>query len=345
MDRMTNSIRILEHTLFWFVYWIFISFSGGLYDFDFTTISLYTLSLLPLTIGTTYLFVYKILPIYFKRKVFYFILYSILLLFIAIVSKRLSIQYIQFPLFYANQDFTFDFFNWYRIVQHLLQICATIGIVSAIKLYRNWRKVNSKMEVLQIEKRNAELNFLRAQVHPHFLHNTLNSIYYEAIKKTDKTADLIIQLSDLLRFTLQECNKNSILLTKEIELIDNYIALEKSRYGSRVSVIFKVDGDTKKEIPPLICFSLIENAFKHGVAEQTENCVIEILLNIKKDQLILKVTNPLNQTTGSKDFFGASKGIGLDNVTKQLNLIFNKSYTLKNEIKENTFTSYLQIPV
>jgi len=337
--------RTTEHILFWLAYWVFLSFSAGLYDLDFITVSLYALSHLPLTIITTYLFVYKILPFFFQEKKLLFFLTTMLLIISALLLKRTSIQYFQFPLFYANEDWTFTFFEWYRIVGHLLQIGATIGLISALKLYREWRRTQDKLDILQTEKRKLELNYLKAQTNPHFLFNTLNSIYYNVVNKTsDSAAKSIIQLSELLRFVLYECKEDFIPIEKEIQLINNYIELQKSRYQDRLTVNLLVNGNLKEVIPPLICFSLIENAFKHGMSESIGECIIEITIQIDTNNFSICIKNPISESIDSYSS-GSSKGLGLINVNRQLTLIYNDTYKLTDKVENNTYICVLEIPI
>lgn len=341
---MMDKKRIFEHVLFWGAYWFLLSLASGLYDLDYTTIGLYNLSLLPITVPFTYLFVYWILPRFFTEKTFLFILLSLLAFAVALFLKRLSTQYIQYPLLYGDSDYTFTFFNWYRIIGNLMQLAATVGIVAGFKYYRDWRKTKEKVNALQTEKQEAELSFLKAQIHPHFLFNTLNSIYYEVLRKSEEAPNLIIKLSDILRFTLYECNDQFIPAAKEIELIRSYIALEQSRYGDRLTVHLNVEGKTEKLIPPLICFSLVENAFKHGASENKDHSEIEISFMLREYTLKLEVRNPVMETEQA-DVLGASKGIGLENITRQLTLIFDDHYELRTEKEENRFMSTLEIPL
>ena len=336
--------RAVEHTLFWLFYWVFISFSAGLYDLDFRTVALYSLSNLPLTIVTTYTFVYLILPIYFKGNRALFLLFSGVLLISALFLKRLSVLYIQFPLFYANTDWTFTFFDWYRIVGHLMQLCATIGVVSAFKIYRDWKRAKSKLDALQMEKRTLELSYLKAQTNPHFLFNTLNSIYYDVVNKTNDSAQSIIQLSELLRFMLYECNEDFIPIEKEIQLINNYIELQKRRYKKRITVNFEMDGNLERLIPPLISFSLVENAFKHGMSESIGDCTIEIAIRVDADNYSLEIKNPVSDPIENYPS-GSSKGLGLSNVRRQLLLIYDDNYILTNKTEDNVYICTLRLPL
>lgn len=341
---MSGKRRVLEHVAFWCLHWLLLSLYGGLYDLDFATTALYNLTHLPLTILLTYLCVYRILPLYFHGRVLLFVACSVLAFTSTILLKRLSTQYIQFPWLYTGTDYTFTFFNWYRIVGHWVQLAATVGIVAGLKHYRDWQRTKDRVEALSAEKREAELSFLKAQVHPHFLFNTLNSIYYEVLRKSDVAPDLIIRLCDILRFTLYECKDEHIPIAQEIALIENYVALEQRRYGDRLRVTLSVQGATSEMIPPLICFSLVENAFKHGTSENKDRSHIQILIHVDAERLRLEVQNPV-AAAHQEDVLGASKGIGMENITHQLELIFGHRYSLRNESRGETFYSILEIPL
>ncbi len=338
-----DSKRILEHLVFWLVYWLMISFFQGLYDLNFAKMLWSSLMHLPLTIVSTYFFIYVILPLVYEKKLLLFLAYSILLLAASVILRRISIAYIHFPIFFAESGYTFNFFDWYRIGGHFVQSIEVIGIVSGIKYYRDWNRNRNKIDALTKEKKEAELSFLKAQVHPHFLFNTLNSIYYEVLKKSDKAAELVIQLSELLRFTLYECKDDFIYLHKEIKIIENYIEIEKSRYGSRLKVTSRFDKDTEVKIPPLILFSIVENSFKHGVSDQKGVSEIDISISVLNEKVRLDISNPVSKNI-KKDALGASEGIGLDNTMRQLDIIYNSRYILENTIKDNSYNCILEIP-
>lgn len=336
--------RILEHILFWCLHWLVLSLYGGLYDLDFGTTVLYNLTDLPLTILVTYLFVYGILPLYFQRRWGAFAASAILVFGVALLLKRILTQFVLYPWLYTDSEFTFTFFNWYKIMGHLVELTTTAGIVAGLKYFRDWQRTKDKVEALSAEKRAAELSFLKAQVHPHFLFNTLNSIYYEVLRKSDAAPDLIIRLCDILRFTLYECKDALIPIDREIELIKSYIALEQCRYGERLTVAFSVTGETVALVPPLVCFSLVENAFKHGTSENKDRSHIAISIGVTTDRLRLEVQNPL-AVADQQDVLGASKGIGMQNITRQLDLIFGDRYRLHNAPQGDRFISILEIPL
>lgn len=342
MKRERNFSIYVQHFLFWILYWIIISLSAGLYDYDFSTIFLFTLSTLPLTIVTVYLFVYKILDPYYTKDRLRFILLSIVLLLCFVFTKRISVQYIQFPLLYAGGDYTFTFFDPYRLVTYALQIFTITGVFIGVKFYNEYRLEKVKVRTLKEEKRNIELQFLRSQLHPHFLFNTLNSLYYEVVNKTDNAGELLIKLSEILRYSLYESKDDLIPLEKEIRLINNYIDLEKSRYGDRLKVNLTIQGNESVLVPPLLCFSLIENAFKHGVATQLSNSEISIDINSSNELLRLSIDNPYEKTR-EKDEFNARKGIGLINVRKQLDLLYSQNYLLESSANNGRYLTKLEI--
>jgi len=336
--------RVSEHILFWLAYWIMISFIQGLYDLDFSKMLLSSLSQLPLTIFSTYIFIYFVLPVLYTKRVLLFIFYSVILLSLSVILRRISIEYVQFPLFFADSGYTFVFWDWYRIGGHFVQTIEVIGIVSGIKYFRDWNKNRNKLKALTEEKKEAELSFLKAQVHPHFLFNTLNSIYFEVLNKSDKAAELVIQLSELLRFTLYECKGDFINLDKEIKIIENYIEIEKSRYGARLKVNAHFDRNTEIKVPPLILFSIIENSFKHGISELKGISEIDISIRVNNENVVLNVTNPISKKP-VKDELGANDGIGLENTTRQLEIIYGSKNILRNTINDNKYNCILEIPI
>ncbi|MDI1254694.1 MAG: sensor histidine kinase [Flavobacterium sp.] len=205
--------------------------------------------------------------------------------------------------------------------QHTILIYI-VGIITSLFLASTRR-----LQKAEIEKTEAELSFLKAQINPHFLFNTLNSIYSLAIVKDDRTADAIIQLSELMRYILDNANNDSIALDREINYINNYILLQKSRLGDTVKIDYCVEGSIYgKRITPLILISFIENAFKHGV-NPDENSEIDIRITITHKQLELLVHNKKVHTVQSES------GIGMKNTMERLEHLYNEHHTI--EITQN----------
>lgn len=187
------------------------------------------------------------------------------------------------------------------------------------RFYRNQQQFLQLKE----QKKTAELLALKNQLNPHFLFNTLNNLYSLAIEKSDKTPEVIERLSDILDYILYRCKDKYVLLEKEIELIENYLALEKVRYGKRVDIQFKKDIKPDAKIAPLILLTFIENAFKHGVKQELKQAKITINLATENNLIIFKIENTKPHTT-----IKSEEPLGLKNVKKQLELLYPETHSL-----------------
>ena len=157
-------------------------------------------------------------------------------------------------------------------------LCMTTSAASPmiIKFFKLWTIKQRDWMQAQQEKITAELQLLKAQVHPHFLFNTLNNIYSFSLDNSPKTPDMILKLSSLLSYMLYDCKAEEVRLEKEIEIMKNYIDLEKERYGNKIEISWSVEGDIKdKFISPLLMLPFLENAFKHGISEQIEKTLAQ----------------------------------------------------------------------
>jgi two-component system, LytTR family, sensor histidine kinase AlgZ len=207
------------------------------------------------------------------------------------------------------------------------------GYGSLIVLFKYWVKKQRQLLLAEKEKATAELQLLKAQIHPHFLFNTLNNIYSFSMKASPKTTEMIARLSSLLSYVLYDCKNNEVLLTKEIEVMKNYIDLEKERYGNRLDISTNIEGDIEgKFIAPLLLLPFIENAFKHGTSEQLEKPWLSIDLSVKDSLLRFKIVNSKNEFSEAKE-----KGIGIENVQKRLSYLYEGQYNLKLSDEGNFF--------
>ena len=197
---------------------------------------------------------------------------------------------------------------------------------------------------LEEEKKSMELKVLKNQLNPHFLFNTLNNLYTLTLKKDDKAPEVIAKLSEILDFVLYRCNEDYVSIEKEIALIDNYIALEKLRYNeNRLNISFIKNIQESNKISPLIILTFIENAFKHGVINETEKANIKLNLESKKEQIIFSIENTKPQN-GITAITTKSK-IGLENVRKQLSLLYPKKHSLEIIEDQKKFFIKLKLTV
>lgn len=208
-------------------------------------------------------------------------------------------------------------------------LCMTTAVATpmVIKFFKLWTVKQRDLMLAQQERITAQLELLKAQVHPHFLFNTLNNIYAFALESSPKTPELILKLSSLLSYMLYDCKTEEVRLEKEVETMKNYIDLEKERYGSKIEISWNVEGAIKdKFIAPLIMLPFLENAFKHGTSEQIEKSWLSVDISVKQNILRCKIANSKNECA-----LRNHNGIGINNVKKRLELI----YTEKHELRIN----------
>ncbi len=204
---------------------------------------------------------------------------------------------------------------------------------ATIRIAQEWYRNEKQKQEMEKEKLASELSFLKSQVNPHFLFNTLNGIYSLANRKSDKTPGAIVKLSDLMRHMLYESEKEAVSLDKEIEYINNYIELQKLRLPADANVSFTVTGETAgKMIRPMLLIPFFENAFKHGV--DADGSDIEAKLTVNDKELRLKVVNRISKSQKKDE----SSGIGLVNIKKQLEYLYPYSHSLTIEEKDGFFS-------
>jgi len=208
------------------------------------------------------------------------------------------------------------------------------------KLFYHNFKLRQTTQQLRLEKQEAELNYLKSQTNPHFLFNTLNNIYSLAKDKSDLAPESILRLSKILRFMLYETGGKFISIEQELEIVSDYIALEKLRYDDslRINLNCEIE-DVKQQLPPLLLIPLVENAFKHGVSETSNEPFVDIHLLSDKQQLTFTIKNSTDDYHGEKS---VKENIGLSNLRRQLELLYT-DYNLSVQQDETTFTATLKI--
>lgn len=220
-----------------------------------------------------------------------------------------------------------------------LCITTAAAIPMVIKFFKFWDVKQQDWLKAQQEKVTAELQLLKAQVHPHFLFNTLNNIYSFSLENSPKTPGLILKLSSLLSYMLYDCKTADVRLEKELEIMKNYIGLERERYGNQIDISWNVAGEVQDIfIAPLMLLPFIENAFKHGISEQIEKCWLSIDLSVKANRLKVKIANSKNESVPARD-----NGIGIANVRKRLACIYPGNHELKISDEGHFFIVSLMI--
>lgn len=195
------------------------------------------------------------------------------------------------------------------------------------------------------EQAESELNFLKAQISPHFLFNTLNNLYGHAVTKSDLLPDMMLRLSDLLRYTIYETSKPLVPLHDELDYIRNYIALEKMRLSDKSHVKFDLPDnvDMSLQIAPLLLISFVENAFKHSRHSLSNMLYINGTVKIEGKRLILQIENSYNPEIKKENVIKRDGGIGMDNVSKRLKLLYENKHRLTNERTDSIYKLKLQL--
>ena len=213
------------------------------------------------------------------------------------------------------------------------------GTVVVIAIFKQWIIKQREWMQSQKEKITAEIQLLKAQVHPHFLFNTLNNIYSFSLEGSPKTPGLILKLSSLLSYMLYDCKADEVLLEKEVGIMKDYTDLEKERYGNKIEISWSVEGDMKdKYIAPLLMLPFLENAFKHGTSEQLEKPWLSVDISVRQNILKCKIANSKNEFVPL-----SQNGIGVNNVKKRLGFLYPDKHELKMSDEGNFFVVSLLI--
>jgi sensor histidine kinase YesM len=286
-----------------------------------------------------YLNLFYLLPqLYYKqKKTRYFITIFILLLIAVYLPSYIKTQLIQQPLHF-EKNFPGKPFNDKDRIFGFLQFLIIWFLSSIISLSQRYRRMERRNKEMKEQKLNAELSYLKAQINPHFLFNTLNNIYALSICQSEQTPEAILKLSAIMRYVTEDAEAEMVPLEKELDYLNNYIALQQLRSNKSLVITFTVNGDpNNKIIAPLLLINFIENAFKHGVSNHTP-CFVNIAISIDENQLTMEVINKKN--TGLK---ADSTTTGSNNTKRRLLLQYPGKHKLTVEDKDDLYQVTLQI--
>ena len=334
-------IPIKYHIIFWLSYFLLNFMRWGSYFNDYWYSIKSNLVEFPLHIIIVYFNIYYLFPNYIlKRKYYpffiYFISSLILLYFVRTGFNYLLVSKSIWPEAEGSQDpFTFN-----HIVAVILGEIYVIAFVSTIKLFVDWIYEKNKVDNLQAIQLKTELQFLKAQIQPHFFFNTLNNIYALTLEKSKEAPEVILKLSEIMEYILYDAKESKIALLKEINYIQNYIDLEKLRFGYKIEVQTNIQGNIEElEMPPLLFLPLIENCFKHGSVENKKLIIVIDFEITSKNILRFSVKNNYNiQNQNIK-----KHGIGNKNVLRRLELIYGDNFNLVTRIENDFYIVNLAI--
>lgn len=334
--------RLLLHLLFWLAATIFLLFFFGHFTFNYRYTFLFVCLLMPVAVGTTYLINYLLIPRYLLRKRYRrFFTY---LLFTAILSVWAEMLVMVGALIqladYRYSDMAPLTTNIFFLITGLYFL---VFLSTSINLLRHWYRSQQNLSALrqqrleaELKLREAELQLLKGQIHPHFLFNTLNNLYGLALEKSDQMPDAILRLSGLLEALLYRSYQQEVSLKSELKLIEDYVSLEKLRFEERLKADMRTEGPLENYlIAPFLLFPFIENVFKHGFAGSTEGLQLKLEISIQEDLLNFTVTNSVAPSAASPS--PVAGGTGLKNVRKRLALLYPQQHRLHTRLQDNGF--------
>ncbi|MGY0425737.1 MAG: sensor histidine kinase [Polaribacter sp.] len=280
----------------------------------------------PLHIVIVYFNIYYLFPNFILKKKYstylFYLFCSLLLLYVL----RTSFNYLLVSEnIWPEAEGVQKAYTFNHVIAVVLGEIYVITFASTIKLMIDWIYEKNKVDNLQAVQLKTELQFLKAQIQPHFFFNTLNNLYALTLEKSKQAPEVILKLSEIMEYILYDAKEPKILLLREINYLQNYLDLEKLRYGDKVHIELTIQGNINaQKIPPLLFLPLIENCFKHGSTENN-NLTILIEFNVSKTNLLqFSVTNNYNIFTKKTK----KHGIGNKNVQRRLELLFKDKYTL-----------------
>ncbi len=238
-------------------------------------------------------------------------------LIVTLFLYRFQIVYVVLPVAYAEIPETQVLISLGSASSAIVDILLVAGVATTLFLYRKQRQSRERTEKMEREKLASELRFLRQQTNPHFLFNTLNNLYGLARRNDPRTSESILRLSKLLRFMLYETQDARIPLYKEIKWMEDYLALERLRYGDRLTITTQIDHiPTDRMIAPLLLVPLLENAFKHGASESQDEPFVDLKVSLEDNTLAVCIRNSTEHKKQAAD------GIGLRNLKRQLAVLY-----------------------
>lgn len=345
--------EVLVYLIIWLVVFLMPVFmSGSGYRFNWQRIGFEWLRILPfLLIFILHNFVFFPLLFFKNRRIAYFLVTFLTIVLISLLwvwgdrflNSRAGIMPEPPPgRFLQHQNLPFLVRPWFvNLSNSILVSVLVVGFNAAIKLTTIWQDEEQKNRILEKEKLQAELAFLRNQVSPHFFMNTLNNIHALIDVDGKNAKESIVKLSRLMRYLLYDSDKGETTLQKEVEFIKNYVDLMKLRVVSDVNIELSFpEKITEVRIPPLLFVSLVENAFKYGVSYR-EKSFIGIFIRLKENKLYFRITNS-NHRNKSAEVKG---GLGLKNLKKRLELIYGSNFLLETSKDDDVFETHIILPV
>jgi LytS/YehU family sensor histidine kinase len=311
---------------------------------DFNSYFINACAALPASFIISYLTVHVFIKKYYnKGDKWKFWFFQITASLLVLLARRFFNYYIIYPTYFpwAQQV---PLFSFGKLIVELVNLYLITGVYALFYFVRSWYNERQKAQTLLQEKTVAELELLKSQIQPHFIFNALNNIYSVAIKTSPETAQLVSHLSNFLDYNLYQAKQPFVPLTAEIAYLKHYIELQKNRYGHKLDASINIyDNIEDLYLAPLILLPLIENSFKHGIA----NCIrpgwIRVDVSRHADDFSIKIENSMEEKPPRNDFKNA--GIGIKNVQKRLQIIYPDTHEFKIVEEPHSFLVVIKIKI
>lgn len=332
----STSQKIKMYVCYWLGYILLFSLIQGLPTADFwRALSNECYSVLPKIVFVLLIVEVAMPLLFFKKKMALFIFtYLFSILFFAFI-QRLIDNYIIIA-FYLTEWKGEPLLSAPVYLYNVIKLQFVVTIPLAIKLVYYLAEEKNKVQSILSEKLQAELFSLLNQFHPHFLFNVLNSLYSKILSKSNDSADIVLKISDFLRYSVYEVNAKYILLEKEIEYLKNYISLQQLRFDNRLELSFSTNGITENQvIEPFLILPFIENSFKYCLDDANSQAWITISIAVSDEWLVIKIENSLPADfMQNKSIQNPYSGVGITNVKRRLELLYLNQHilTIKNEV-------------
>ena len=319
----------LDHVFFWIVYASIYSLSfrwaenwlDGLVD---------SVILLSLHALVSYFNLYYLVPRYLFTKSYLSYLSTLILSIISICFPLAIVAH----LVISNKDLQSLVWSSAFLFFLSLSILFSVVMTMVLKFIKQWYKDQKSQKELQQIQLQTELKFLKAQINPHFLFNSLNNLYALTLKKSDLAPTVVLRLSDILRYVLYESNQGHVSILKEIKHILDYVEIEKLRLGNAVKIEVNIDENIKDQnIEPMLLLTLVENAFKHSESVMAADRFVKIQIAALEHGFRFLIENSFDPSKKSKEM----GGIGLQNIKKRLSLTYPGKHELNSNISENVY--------
>jgi Histidine kinase len=315
--------RISRHAIFWLIYLVAYSFIGGGEAENWGSPTALAIRWMPNTVFTTYISLWLVERFLLKARYRSFIVLCIAWLPITIFCSYITHLYLVYPYCWdpgprpSFRGGLSELFDIYPIFVSAI----ILGALLFLRMYKFWRGEMLQKLQLRQEKTDAELELLKAQLHPHFLFNTLNNLYSLILEKSARAPEMLMRLSGILSYVLNDCQAAEVPLEDEVAFCQDYIELECERYGDRLDVVTRFTGDFEgKMVTPMLFQPFIENAFKHGAAELVGKVWMNIALTVDDHQLLFRVVNSADRS--AQRSLGREGGIGIANIVRRLQLLY-----------------------